>query len=313
MNKKAAFIFPGQGAQYVGMGRDFSQQYSTARETFEEADDLLGEKLSTLIFEGPSEQLTLTKHCQVAIYVVSIALLRVVQEQFPGLVPVVCGGLSLGEYTALTAAEKLDFSYCLPLVQARAQYMHEAALSNPGTMLVVLGMEVADLKAFLESESLSNEVWIANLNCPGQIVLSGTVAGIERAGKALKAQGKRALPLDVAGAFHSPLMEPAKKKLEPLISSLTFQQSAIAIAMNVPGGYVASAQEMQKCLIDQVTSSVLWQKCVESMKTNGVDLFVEIGPGKSLTGMNKRIGIGDAIACNIEKIADLDLLARSGS
>src|SRR3990167_6220565 len=186
MEKKVAYIFPGQGAQYVGMGKDFFNQFSAARETFEEADDLLDYSISTLIFEGPKEELILTKNSQVAIYVVSIAIWRTLSYLFPDITPHTCAGLSLGEYTALTASGRIAFQDGIHLVQARGLYMHEASLSHPGTMAVVLGMEPNVIERILHEMGLQGEVWIANLNCPDQVVISGTHKGIEAASVELK-------------------------------------------------------------------------------------------------------------------------------
>lgn len=306
MDKKIAFIFPGQGAQSVGMGKDFAAHYPTARQTFEEADDLLSFSLSKLAFEGPADELILTKHCQAAIYVTSIAILRVVLEQCPALKPAFCAGLSLGEYSALTAAGTLDFADGLPLVRARGTWMQEACDTNPGTMLVALGATPEEMEGYLKELPAKTQVWIANLNCPGQIVLAGTHEGIGLATDHLKSKGlKRVLPLDVAGAFHSPLMEPARQKLEPMLQDVALTKSEIDIVMNVVGQPVRDLNEVRSNLTRQVTSSVLWERGVRTMDEKGVMLFIEMGPGKTLTGMNKRIGVNGK-TINIEKIEDLE-------
>jgi [acyl-carrier-protein] S-malonyltransferase len=311
--KKLAFIFPGQGAQTIGMGQDFAAQFPIAKETFQEADDLLSYALSTLIFKGSMQELILTKNCQVAIYVASMAIMRVVREQFPMLVPEFCAGLSLGEYTALTASGKLAFTHGVPLVRARGEWMQEACEAHPGTMLVALGMLQEDLQAMLDSMPLPHEVWIANLNCPGQIVIAGTKSGIARAQEHLKTNGvKRLLPLDVAGAFHSPLMEDAKRQLEPMITDLPLLNSSIDVIMNVVGLCAGDADQIRKLLIKQVTSPVLWEKGVRSMEELGVVSYIEIGPGKTLTGMNKRIGVSGH-SLNIEKVEDLEKLKEIGA
>ncbi len=307
MSKKRAFIFPGQGSQYPGMGKDFFETFSIAKETFQEAEEILSCNLTKLIFEGPSSDLTLTKNSQVAIYVVSMAILRTVLSQFPALQPSVCSGLSLGEYTALTAAGKISFQECLPLVKARAEYMNEACATHPGTMNVVLGLDEQHIEECLKKLHPQN-AWVANLNCPGQVVIAGTVSGIEAAAIALKQAGaKRVLPLEVSGGFHSALMLEAQKRLERHILAANLMDSSVDIVMNVPGDYVKSSSEMRTCLINQVTHCVRWEKGVRAMVNHGVETFFEIGCGKTLAGMNKRIGVlGDTMS--IEKVSDLEVL-----
>ncbi|MDN3506197.1 MAG: ACP S-malonyltransferase [Simkaniaceae bacterium] len=303
MNKKTAFIFPGQGAQYPGMGRDFYENFAAAKAVFDEADQVLGYKFSDLIFNGPADELTLTKNSQLAIFITSIAILRVYQEQNPGVMPAICGGLSLGEYTALVAANKLSFKEAFPLVQARGAFMDEACRNEPGTMHVVLGMEVSAVAEALKGVS---GVWIANLNCPGQIVISGTKQGVESAAALLKEKGaKRVLPLDVSGAFHSGLMQSAQDKLAPLIQAATLHESGIAVVMNVPGSLVESSDEMRANMTEQVTKAVRWQDCVEAMVESGIEQLIEMGPGKTLAGMNKRIGV-KIPTVSVEKIEELE-------
>jgi [acyl-carrier-protein] S-malonyltransferase len=306
MNKKIAFIFPGQGAQYVAMGKDFYDQFPIARRTFEEADAILGRPFSRLIFEGPSDELTLTKNSQVAIYIVSVAIWRTLQEQYPDLQPCVCAGLSLGEYTALAASSKISFSDGLKLVQARAQYMNDACDAKAGTMSVVLGLEPEVVESVAKG---LKEVWVANLNCPGQVVISGTKEGIEAANVALKEKGaKRTLPLEVSGAFHSGLMMQAQERLMFPIMAASFSESPIELVMNVPGDYVFSLDEIRKHLIHQVTSPVRWEKGVRAMMDKGIDFFIEIGCGKTLSGMNKKIGAASTFS--IEKVSDLEELSK---
>ncbi|GAB4191414.1 MAG: ACP S-malonyltransferase [Simkaniaceae bacterium] len=308
MYKKTAFIFPGQGAQYVGMGKDFSVQFPLARQTFEEADELLGLSLSRLIFDGPEDELTLTKNSQIAIYVTSIAVLRVLKKEYAELSPDICAGLSLGEYTALTAAGFLPFSEGVKLVRQRGELMHRASASHPGTMAAILGMEEKPLQEILEKENLSKEVWIANLNCPGQIVISGTKSGVGKAMTLLKDNGaKRAIELDVSGAFHSGLMQEAELGLQQTIAQTSFTESSIPIAMNVTGTFSCSIEEIRKNLLKQLTSPVRWQKSVETMKEMGIEAFYEIGPGKTLQGMNRKIGLGSSTT-SLEKAQDFEKL-----
>ena len=307
-SRKWAFLFPGQGAQYPGMTKDFYDNFAEARCVFEEADEFLGFPLAKLIFEGPKEELTLTKNSQVAIYVASLAVLRTIQEQFPELAPTVCAGLSLGEYTALTAAGKLSFREGLALVRSRAAYMNEACEKHPGTMQVVLGMDEKGVEEVLAG--IAQKAWVANLNCPGQIVIAGTIDGVAVAAEALKSKGaKRVLQLDVSGAFHSGLMQEAKDKLAPQIAAVRLEESAVEVVMNVSGGYVSDIAMMRSNMIEQVTSPVRWEKGVRAMVQQGIESYLEIGCGKTLCGMNKRIGVAEP-TISIEKVSDLDELAK---
>lgn len=309
MTKKFAFIFPGQGAQYPGMGKDFYDQFPVARQTFEEADDFLKRPFSKLIFEGPAEELTLTKNSQIAIYIASIAILRVVQEKYPELQPSVCAGLSLGEYTAMTAAGKIGFTECLDLVRTRAKAMHQACEETKGTMQVVLGMTEEAVETVINELNPPHPVWVANLNCPGQVVIAGSLDAIALAADALKQKGaKRVLPLDVSGAFHSGLMRSAQEKLAAKIATVPFQDSPIEIVMNVPGDFVSETAQMRQALIDQVASPVRWEKGIRAMMEKKVDIYIEMGPGKTLSGMNKRIGVAEP-TFTVEKTADLEFYA----
>lgn len=308
---KIAFIFPGQGAQFVGMGKDFANKYPTAKQTFLDADAILGYPLSKLIFEGPTEDLLLTKHSQPAILVVSIAILRVIQELYPQIQPHTTAGLSLGEYTALVASGILSFDEALRLVQHRAQFMNQATIDHPGSMRVVLGLSEEEVTKILNQMPKNSGVWGANFNCPGQVVISGTVPGLDLAAEELKKGGaKRVLPLDVSGAFHSGLMQQAQDQLKPYIDKVPLNSTDISLVMNAIGGYVSSPDELKIKLTSQVTSPVYWHRGIESMKEKGVDCFIEIGPGKTLTGMNKKIGTGQTIS--IEKVEDLDQLQHLG-
>ncbi|MBS0616352.1 MAG: ACP S-malonyltransferase [Verrucomicrobia bacterium] len=290
MNKKIAFIFPGQGAQYVGMGKQFYEAFPEARAVFDEA----GDHLKKIIFEGPMEELTQTAIAQVAIFVTSVAILRCIPIK-----PDVCAGLSLGEYTALVAAGRVDFASALKLVAARGKYMQEACEMEKGSMRVVLGLEESQVAA-----CLSEGAWIANLNCPGQVVIAGNETALHAAEEKLKAAGaRRVLPLEVSGAFHTPLMRPAQEKLQSLLLSAPLQSSDVELVMNVPGAFVQGAEEMRQNLIAQVASPTRWEKGIRAMMEAGVTTFIEIGPGKTLSGMNKKIGVGETFS--VEKPADL--------
>lgn len=305
--KNKAFLFPGQGAQYAGMGKDFASVFAVARETFEEADEILGFHLSKIIFEGPEDVLVQTKYSQPAIFVNSIAILRVILQQLPEMQPFATAGLSLGEYSALCAANKMSFQETLMLVAKRAQFMNEACEKVPGTMAAVLGLSPSQIQAPLEG---IEGIWVANYNCPGQIVISGTQAGVQKATEVLKANGaKRVLPLSVSGAFHSGLMQIAQDLLAPHVLASAIQESKTQIVMNAVGNFVESPEEIRKQLIHQVTQSVRWEQGIQAMQEKGVDFYLEIGCGKTLTGMNRKIGPSGP-TMSVEKIVDLEELAK---
>jgi [acyl-carrier-protein] S-malonyltransferase len=298
---KNAYLFPGQGAQYSGMGKDFAASFLSAREVFEEADEQLKEHISKIIFEGPEDLLTETRHAQIGIFVTSVAILRTIESQFPELVPSVCSGLSLGEYTALYASRRLGFADTLELVSERSRLMNEACEKNPGTMAAVLGLEAKGVEEALRG---LKDVWIANYNSPGQIVISGTKEGVERAEAPLKAAGaKRVIPLTVHGAFHSGLMQSALGGISPFIQRADIKESDIGFVMNVPGNFVHSIDEIRLNLTQQVTKSVRWEQGIRSME--GIELFLEIGCGKTLAGLNKKIGVA-APTLSIDKVEDLE-------
>jgi [acyl-carrier-protein] S-malonyltransferase len=301
--KKIALIFPGQGAQYPGMGKDFADHFQPARETFEEADDILQERLSKVIFEGPESELTKTKNSQLGIFVTSAAILR----SLPELHPVVCSGLSLGEYTALWASGRLSFKDTLLLVQKRAQFMNEACEATKGTMAAVLGFTAAQTDQALVG---SQGVWVANYNCPGQTVISGTKEGVEKAIAVLKAAGaKRVLPLQVHGAFHSGLMKRAQDALTPYIARSPIVDSPVEFVMNASGDFVTSIDEIKHLLALQVTHSVRWEQGILAIEKKGIDLYIEIGCGKTLAGLNKKIGV-NAPTLSVDKLADRDETLR---
>lgn len=301
--KKIAFLFPGQGAQYPGMGKDFYTHFSIAKELFQEADELLEENISKVIFEGPESLLTQTFYSQLGIFIVSAALFKVLQKEMPDLLPSISAGLSLGEYTALFAAGSLSFKETLFLVRQRARLMTEACEKNQGAMAAVLGLEEDKVEEAIVGLS---GVWIANYNTPGQIVISGTKEGVEKGSLSLKEKGaKRIIPLAVQGAFHSGLMGSAQEGLTPFIHAANIQEGASSIVMNVPGDFVQGVEAIKKNLILQVTHSVKWHQGILQMESKGVDLYLEIGCSKTLSAMNRKIGVKGAVA-SLEKLADLE-------
>jgi [acyl-carrier-protein] S-malonyltransferase len=307
--RQMAFLFPGQGSQYPGMGKDFAEHYSEARNTFEEADDVLGRNLSRLIFYGDEAELKETKNSQLGIFVTSIALLRVIQTLFPELQPVVCSGLSLGEYTALTSTGRINFSDALKLVHYRSQFMNDACEATQGTMAVILGLEGDVVEDLVKTLNMPEDLWVANYNSPGQVVISGTLKGIEAGSAAAKNQGaKRILPLAVHGAFHSGLMRRAEERLTEYVENAPMGDKACCdLVMNVNGDYVKDLHQIREFLIKQVTHSVRWEQGIRVMAKQGIELFLEIGCGKTLAGLNKRIGT-PAETISIERIGDLEFL-----
>lgn len=283
------------------MGKDFYEAFPQVRQRFEEADDFLGQKLSKLILEGPMEELTLTKNSQPAIFIVSAALFECMRTQLPRFDFSTCAGLSLGEYTALFASGRISFTACLNLVRLRGIYMNEACEEVPSTMRVVLGLDEASVL-----EALPERVWIANLNCPGQIVIAGLTSQMKAAEDALMVKGaKRVVPLEVSGAFHTPLMRSAQEKLSPYLLAAPLKESSTTFIMNVPGSAVHTLEEVRQNLMAQVVSPTRWEKGIQAMKETA--LYVEIGPGKTLNGMNRKIGVAGK-CLNIENVADLEKL-----
>ncbi len=305
---RIAALFPGQGAQYVGMGKSFCS-FQTAKRTFEEADDLLQEKISQIIFEGPEDQLTHTKNSQLAIFIHSAAILRVLNEKFNFSFSFTAG-LSLGEYTALYASKRLSFKQTLLLIQKRAYLMHEACLLQKGTMAAVLGLSSEIIEEKIQG---IEGLWIANYNTPGQIVISGQKDAVEKGIAVLKqANAKRVIPLQVHGAFHSGLMEDAQKALIPFLDPCDLQPSDIQMVPNLTGISTSDEDLILKGLKGQMTGSVRWEKSIRAMMDQNVDLFLEIGCGKSLTAMNRKMGAKPTLSIeHPEDLALLDQIAKN--
>lgn len=297
-----ALIFPGQGAQYVGMGSDLYQQFPAAKVIFEKANHILGFNIAKLCFEGPKEELMRTDLCQPAILTVSVAALRVLESALPSpLLPKAVLGLSLGEYTALVAAGSLSFEDAVSLVRRRGQFMEEASRQNPGTMASVIGLSLEDAKKVC----LETGIWIANLNSPGQIVISGAKEKVEAASNLAKERGARkVIPLDVSGAFHSGLMESVAQRLKAEIDKIEIKPPKIKVVTNVDAGYESSPDEIKANLVTQVKSPVLWEDSIRLLSAESVKRYIEVGPGKVLTGL--LIRIDPALEClNVETAADL--------
>ncbi|AJD90964.1 malonyl CoA-ACP transacylase [Jeotgalibacillus malaysiensis] len=286
---KIAVLFPGQGAQSVGMGQEIAQSYESAKEIFQEASSILGEEFVSLMREGPQEELTKTTNAQPALLTASVAILSVLKEKEIHMDYV--AGHSLGEYSALVAAESLSFSDALKTVRKRGELMEEAVPNGEGAMSAVLGMDRDALKSVTDEVSESGDpVQLANLNCPGQIVISGTANGVERASELAKERGaKRCLPLNVSGPFHSSLMKPAADKFERELKNISISDASIPVIANVTADAVFEADKIEKLLVTQLYSPVLWEDTVEKLIDLGVDTFIEAGPGKVLSGLVKKI------------------------
>ncbi|SMP66548.1 ACP S-malonyltransferase [Anoxynatronum buryatiense] len=282
-----AFIFPGQGAQYVGMGKDFYQQHPLARETFQEAEEALGIPLARLCHEGPESELTRTEITQPAILTTSVAMLRTLTAL--GFQSTMTAGLSLGEYTALVHAGSLAFADAVRLVKYRGKYMQEAVPEDKGGMAAILGLDPEALEDCLSAGRRVGFVAVANFNCPGQIVLSGETAAVKRAMEACKEAGaKKAVMLTVSAPFHTPMLDSAGERLKINLASITLQAPNQLFFSNVTGGDMADTTEIAAALVKQVSHPVLWEKNLLNMMHTGCNTFVEIGPSNSLTGFVKR-------------------------
>lgn len=281
-----AFVFPGQGAQFVGMGKDLYESSALAKELFEKANDILGYRITDIMFEGTDEDLRQTKVTQPAVFLHSVISALCMGDAFA---PEMTAGHSLGEFSALVAAGALSFEDGLKLVYARALAMQKACEAEPSTMAAILGLP--DEKVEEICATITDEVCVpANYNCPGQIVISGSIKGIEKGCELMKAAGaKRALPLKVGGAFHSPLMNPAKVELEAAINATTFSTPKCPIYQNVDAKPHTDPEEIKKNLVAQLTASVRWTQIVKNMVADGATDFTECGPGAVLQGLVKKI------------------------
>ena len=302
---KVAFMFPGQGAQYVGMAKEFYDNNEKSKAIFETASKAVGLDIESLCFEENTD-INITEYTQIAMLTAEIAMMQAVLDL--GIKPDVTGGLSLGEYAALVASGVMDFEDCAKVVRKRGIYMQDEVPAGQGAMAAVIAMD-AD-KILEVCNQVDGVVGIANYNCPGQIAISGEKAAVEKASELLKEAGaKRCIPLNVSGPFHSPMLAGAGEKLAKELEQVEIHDIAIPYVTNVTGDFVTDKNDVKELLATQVSNSVKWIQCVEAMLRDGVDTFVEIGPGKTLSSFVKKIN-KEVTIVNVDKYADLENLKQ---
>ncbi|MFC1799876.1 ACP S-malonyltransferase [Candidatus Eisenbacteria bacterium] len=302
---KTACVFPGQGSQYVGMGKDLFDAFPEARRVFEEANEILGFDLAGTCFEGPEEKLKETRFTQPAIVVHSVAVWSVIKAS--GIQPAFVAGHSVGEYSALVANGALAFADALRLVRDRAEAMFSAGLEKPGTMAALIGISEEGLDGLLKEAGAAGVIAAANYNSPVQVVISGDIAAVEKAMEIARGHGaKRAIPLNVSGAFHSPLMKQAREKLAASLKATAFSDVAMPVVCNVTAEAETAPEAIRSLLERQLTSPVLWHQSMKYLSDNGVDSVVEVGPGKVLCGLLKRISPDTACV----SVSDQDSIGR---
>ena len=286
---KWAFLFPGQGSQYVGMGKDLKENFKVAAEIFDEADEALSEKLSKLCFEGPEDDLKLTMNTQPAILTVSVAALRVLQQE-TDITPAITAGHSLGEFSALVASGALDFADAVRIVRKRGTFMQDAVPVGVGGMAAILGMDTEAVENICRETAQGESVAPANYNCPGQIVISGHMEAVKRAAEKAEAEGaKRAVMLPVSAPFHSTLMKPAAERLAEALKSIEVSELTIPVLSNVEADFYPSKDDVKRLLAQQVNHPVRWIEEMDKLMGEGIDNALELGPGKVLCGLMRKI------------------------
>ena len=309
--KQTAFIFPGQGSQYIGMGKELHENFAVARQVFEEADDALHFSISALCFQGPPDQLKLTENTQPAILATSVAALRVLQTEH-GITPKLTAGHSLGEYSALVASGAFDLSEAIQIVRLRGKFMQEAVPVGEGAMAAILGMERDEIEKLCEEISEGDVISPANFNCPGQIVVAGHTKAVHRAVDKAEERGKRAILLPVSAPFHSPLMKPAGSRLERELEKITVGDLTIPVVTNVEAEINTSKARVKDLLVAQMFHPVRWEESMRRMVQEGIERVIEIGPGKVLSGLMRRIE-GGVETKNLEDVQTLKKLSLTKS
>lgn len=304
---KTVLLFAGQGAQVVGMGKDLAEKFATAKEWFDRASNALGYDLGSICFNGPEAELTRTENAQPGIFLVSWVAFELLKQEVPGFQFGATAGLSLGEFTALAAAGAMSFADGLRLVRARGQFMQEACEATKGGMAAVIGLDEAPTREVCAEAG----VVLANLNCPGQLVISGATEKIAKACELAKGKGaRRALPLAVAGAYHSPLMASAQPKLKAALAELELHEPTVCVISNVTASPHEAAGAIRDKLVEQVTSSVRWEESMRYLLGQGYSRFIELGPGTALSGFMKRIS-KDAQVLNVSDCGSLEQTVKA--
>lgn len=285
---KIAFMFPGQGSQYVGMGKEFYDKIEVSRNIFEEAFEALGSDFKKILFDGPKEKLDKTEYTQPAILTVSIAIAKAFEEE--GIIPSAVCGLSLGEYSAFTLSGVFKFKDAAELVKKRGRFMQEAVPFGKGSMAAVIGLDSGKVNDACSKASKYGKVYPANYNCPGQIVISGEIKALENACKIAEDMGaRRTIMLSVSGPFHSPMMEPASKKLKVELDKIKMGKMKTPVITNVTGNFIKDGESVESILIKQIMNPVKWEHTINTLIKNDFDVFVEVGPGRALSGFVKKI------------------------